>query len=649
MTNEAKGGALRRWIACHLDVVWSFLLGLALLAIYLSTLQWQINGSSSPYATDVGEIQNALPRWGTIHYAGYPLYTFLGSLFVTLLRVLGVPPAAGASFFSAVWGLVAALLLYALQRRLDVRSSLAALCALLSGLATSLWIDASLAEVHTMTMALMLGVLILALDVGREGGDARLRWLAFLFGLSVVHQRSLLGLLPAVALLLGPRWRLLRDNWWQVALLLLAAAATYLYLPIRDWQGADWVFGDPGSWQGFWTIVFDRKSERVLTLPGHWAGWRERLVGLIGLLRDDLPLAIYGLGGLGLLWGGGDASLERRRERWALALVALPYLAAALVIWERRVSDALLAVKLPVIYVAAAGVGLLCEQLVERAPGRKRVWNAGLALLLLALVGYLGWAYRPEVLAITRAWETQEALSRAEALAADYVAEDDAPITLMALWGHDYWALTYAQAYQGRFPELNLVDHNADFRAVLARGDRLVTLDKTFYQFGLPWWRERLDGIHLQSAGVGMVEIAPQAHRQLPDDVAPGPTLALENGIRILAARIQAKEEGAAWQVTVYWQAVEAVEEDYSMAVHLLANDPPQGPDDVLAQADRCHPVSGWYPTSGWEQGEVVRDDYLLAIPSGSQPVGLRVGMYRITPEGAFENSPWLYFASPGT
>jgi hypothetical protein len=75
----------------------------ATLLIALSGLQWQINGSQSPYATDIGEIQNALPRWGTLHFTGYPLYTALGSLFVTLLRWLGVQPASGASLFSAVW------------------------------------------------------------------------------------------------------------------------------------------------------------------------------------------------------------------------------------------------------------------------------------------------------------------------------------------------------------------------------------------------------------------------------------------------------------------------------------------------------------------------------------------------------------------
>lgn len=106
---------------------WALAAGLVALLAYLSTLQWQINGSQSPYATDVGEIQNALPRWGTIHFTGYPLYTLSGSLFVTLLHPLGIAPAAAASLYSALWGALAIVLLTYLGQAIGVSASLAAL------------------------------------------------------------------------------------------------------------------------------------------------------------------------------------------------------------------------------------------------------------------------------------------------------------------------------------------------------------------------------------------------------------------------------------------------------------------------------------------------------------------------------------------
>ncbi len=136
-----------------------FLAGLA----YLSSYQMHISGSWSPYATDVGEIQNAFPRWGLIHHSGYPQYSMLGSLFVTLLRPLGVAPAAGASLFSVLWGLVTVALLVILAMELDVPGPFAALGALATAVSTSIWIDASLAEVHTMTLAISVATLLFAL------------------------------------------------------------------------------------------------------------------------------------------------------------------------------------------------------------------------------------------------------------------------------------------------------------------------------------------------------------------------------------------------------------------------------------------------------------------------------------------------------
>ena len=99
--------------------------------------------------------------------------------------------------------------------------------------------------------------------------------------------------------------------------------------------------------------------------------------------------------------------------------------------------------------------------------------------------------------------------------------------------------------------------------------------------------------------------------------------------------------------LTVVWQAIETPGADYSVAVHLLAVDPPSGPQDILSQADRQHPVEGWYPTSRWSQGESVVDQYLIDIPPDSHPVAVRIGMYRQRSDGSFDNTPWLSLPIP--
>ena len=86
---------------------------------------------------------------------------------------------------------------------------------------------------------------------------------------------------------------------------------------------------------------------------------------------------------------------------------------------------------------------------------------------------------KPTVLEITRHQGAQETIALAEQLAP---ASDGRPMTLMALWGNDYWQLAYAQAYQNHFPYLNIVDHNANFVALLEQNHHLMTLSRTFYE-----------------------------------------------------------------------------------------------------------------------------------------------------------------------
>ena len=190
--------------------LWPMLAAVAALALAMLTLQVQVNGSTSPYATDVGEIQNALPRWGTLHFTGYPLYTVTGSLAVSLLRLVGVAPAAGASLVSALWGAASVALLVALAMELGApgrpppaeawwRPSLSA------------WIDASIAEVHTMTMVLTVASLLLALHYRRSGARADLLWLVLAFTQGVAHQRAV-AFVRRTGGARGPRWRHVSSN-----------------------------------------------------------------------------------------------------------------------------------------------------------------------------------------------------------------------------------------------------------------------------------------------------------------------------------------------------------------------------------------------------------------------------------------------------
>lgn len=75
--------------------------------------------------------------------------------------------------------------------------------------------------------------------------------------------------------------------------------------------------------------------------------------------------------------------------------------------------------------------------------------------------------------------------------------------------------------------------------------------------------------------------------------------------------------------VSLYWQSVAKIEKDYTIFVHLVDS---QG--NLRAQRD-APPRAGTYPTSVWDVGEVVRDEYTFAL--GDLPVGeyyIRIGLY---------------------
>jgi len=58
---------------------------------------------------------------------------------------------------------------------------------------------------------------------------------------------------------------------------------------------------------------------------------------------------------------------------------------------------------------------------------------------------------------------------------------------------------------------------------------------------------------------------------------------------------------------------------------------------DLVAQSDFAAPVYGWYPTSEWQPGEVVREDHTLDLPADRSVRSIFVGMYSRNAGGGFD------------
>jgi hypothetical protein len=78
--------------------------------------------------------------------------------------------------------------------------------------------------------------------------------------------------------------------------------------------------------------------------------------------------------------------------------------------------------------------------------------------------------------------------------------------------------------------------------------------------------------------------------------------------------------------LTLTWQAVQPVADDYTVFVHLLTEE-----NGKVVQRD-TRPCDGECPTNTWQPGEIIADRYQLDLPPGTPtgPYQLAVGLYRL-------------------
>ena len=85
---------------------------------------------------------------------------------------------------------------------------------------------------------------------------------------------------------------------------------------------------------------------------------------------------------------------------------------------------------------------------------------------------------------------------------------------------------------------------------------------------------------------------------------------------------VQWAESGPA--VTLYWQAKETMAQDYTTFVHIV-----DGGGNLVAQSD-SQPTNGIYPTSIWDEGEIVADRKELTLPADAplEQLNMVTGVY---------------------
>ncbi|MBX3065359.1 MAG: DUF2723 domain-containing protein [Anaerolineae bacterium] len=584
---------------------------LVLNAVYLPTLLTQISGGRdaagniSPYMDDVGEIQVALNVWGTIHHTGYPLYTVLGNICVAVLRVLGLNPAAAPAIYALLWGLLGLAVFYLLLLNLTAKPLIAAACTLILGLTRTIWIHNIIAEVYSMSFAL--SMLLVAIALWRGEMTVRRLWLlALVGGIGVAHHRLIFFLTPGLFVAVLPHLRLQGRRLISVLLVALLIGLLgfipYIYLPLRAQAGAAWVYGDPSTFSGFWH-EFTGAEAAFLMQPSS---------SLIDDLRDSLNIIVTELQpflaviSLSACLYALTRPRHRREMLIALLCIAMPFI--YLIVQHRVVMPQ--AVAMPIIAVLVLGLGLALDtQSLSTLSSRLALWFMAVTTIFLSLTLII--ANQDFILGLTK---DQTGLRMIET--AQRVPRDGGHAVLMLPWGPNYTAVGFSKYVTGENADLRLIPHTVDFRSLARENDRIYTFKDVFYRFGLDFWDAQFGRVYLSTAAEDVIAIKrePLIAQPLPDEIP------VTDGIflRSLSACNDANE----LQITIVWRAQHRPGRDFRVFVHLLSAQS----DVPLTQADSTAPVYGWYPTSRWSAGEVIYDLYTLPrLPDG---VRLAVGMY---------------------
>jgi len=108
-------------------------------------------------------------------------------------------------------------------------------------------------------------------------------------------------------------------------------------------------------------------------------------------------------------------------------------------------------------------------------------------------------------------------------------------------------------------------------------------------------------------------------------EVADAPLAVFGDKVMLLGYHLQGPLlHGATVRLTLFWQAVAAMDTDYTVFVHAVDED-----GAVWAQCDSM-PQGGERPTSTWTPGEVVEDECQMTIDVEGPREGytLQVGLY---------------------
>jgi hypothetical protein len=589
-----------------------FFLGCASFLLYLKTLAPDVVDA------DGGEFQFAAWNFGFVHPTGYPLYLILGGLFQHLCPLGN--PAFRLNLFTALTASLAVAMLYLAVKELTHHRGAAMFAAALFTVTRAFWYDASAAETYALNAFFLATLIYLALRW--QAAPTANKFVAFcaVYGLAFTHHRTIMLWMPAFLFFFflvahHEQFRFHPERIGkQFGLFALAFALPfllYLYIPLRApaspyatlalAPGHALVLYD-NSFAGFIDYFLGRTFQSEL----RWdATSVERLVSVPQFFFDQFGIMGVALGVFGFI------AMIGRRE-WAQFLLLFTGFITTIVFASFYHIGDIFHYYIPAYVVWATWIGIAVGWFSYAMRNTQLVMRVAYCIILVGLMAAQLIANFPYA---DRSRETQARAQWSQILStpmpANAILISNDRDEMMPLWYIQYVENT-RRDIAGLFPLITPAYSN-----VVRVTDSVLNLGRPLYFIkpmpGLEI-KYRLENATPLVRVIGSIDRTPQKSTNA----------SIADRVRVIG--YDAVREANQLHVAIYWQAQAKLPANYTTFVHLLdanGNKIAQGSD---------HQVGGdFYPTSLWQIGETLRDEFIIAAPVNlsNGPYQVLAGMYR--------------------
>jgi uncharacterized membrane protein len=457
---------------------------------------------------------------------------------------------------------------------------------------------------------------------------------------SKAREQKNTGTIPSAPLLPRSPALPLWANKWQLILEIFALIVTlliaFLVKRVGQPKGIEALDGSAGQAVTGLAQVFTIYSDFSFNLVAGWQAIAPFYLTLPALIFT--PFALVAIIASFVAFVKNNSQLPTPNSQLFLSLIlSLTTLEMILLVSPDRRDDKYQFMLLPILLLLGAqGMAICGSRLLSIINYQLPIIILSALLLILtwpgaqALLANTGDDYDAAFAYVQQHWQEGDTiLTGTPAAAAFYLGRNDF-YSVQRRGGYNYRILTINNRPVDRWLASPAIRTESDLHQTLANNNVWLVLERWGLQreyYNLSFQQQLLAQTDLVAETQGIFVLRSKAN---PQPINPTPAEPAEaefaNLVRLTGYTLEPESisPGATPRITLYWQALAPMPEDYTVFVHLRDSH-----GDNVAQADH-RPLGSLYPTSLWPVGEIIRESSDLPLSPGLPPgeYNLWAGLY---------------------